>query len=306
MRKKLVVASLLLLIVMSTFFFMRTGNQDSDYEKMTGSNALHINAAAPPSTDDTGANQKDQLSPIVGSASSFEQADDLYALDGNLLASKSADSLWLRSKIANYCAPYGLNPVGFTADTEILAQHAKAANPEAIKTARTRIAHRCRGFNIPGAAENFKRNTLLAHKVRAAKAGNLAAEAALLSDNSPLSANPAYIKELIDRVIESKDPDAFLSLSTAMGVRASGEERFFGAFSGTENASLAWQLAACRTGLDCSNSGAIMTMYCVNGGMCTTDANLESLFFNHLVSPAQARDIREITSQILSQGKNNR
>ena len=105
MRKKLVVASLLLLIVMGAIFFMRTGNQASDSEKMTGSNAPHTNAIAPPSADDTGANQEDQPFPTVGSASSFEQADDLYALDGNLLSSKSADSLWLRSKIANYCAP---------------------------------------------------------------------------------------------------------------------------------------------------------------------------------------------------------
>ncbi|HBK47466.1 MAG TPA: hypothetical protein DDZ67_13745, partial [Xanthomonadaceae bacterium] len=72
----------------------------------------------------------------------------------------------------------------------------------------------------------------------------MAAEAALLTLGQPLDNSTAYKRNLVERVLASRDPEAYLAISPAMGASASGEDAFRGYVAGDQFAELAWQLAA--------------------------------------------------------------
>jgi len=92
-------------------------------------------------------------------------------------------------------------------------------------------------------------------------------------------------------VRESLDPDAFNALSPAS---AGGGSLF--SFSQPQAPpqfnQLAWQLAACRLGLECGPDSSLMTQYCVNGGICSRDPaqGFEAFVFDAAV-PRQSEDV---------------
>lgn len=234
----------------------------------------------------------------------FEKTDDLYSFVRKMSSPANvqySDSLWLISKAIDYCYSYGMDPVGFGADTKNILENAPKESFAAIKVARDRTASRCRGFQ--GSDERtFSTSASLVNKVRAAKAGSLAAEAALITQQAPLSTEVSYLNNLAQRILESRDPEAYLAISDAMGISASGYPEIYGAVSGDENATYAWQLAACRRGLDCTSTGTLMSMYCMYGGICGPYANFEDLLFNGLLPVSERNKVNEMASRILSQG----
>jgi hypothetical protein len=220
----------------------------------------------------------------------FEGADDLYAYAQRLRAKGvpgDADALWMANRVLDYCAPYAADPVAYAADTHTIS----ALDGAAIVTmvaARERIGRRCARF-VPD--DGFSLQSRVAGKAEAARAGSLAAEAALLAMDKPLSSDGEYKRDLIARVRRSGDPEAYLALSSAMGIAASGQEATFGTVSGTQYAELAWVLAACRLGADCGAGSALMTSYCVNGGVCSRDRSQDfSSFVFDAGVPRQGRD----------------
>ncbi|MBD9478862.1 hypothetical protein [Pseudoxanthomonas sp. PXM02] len=136
----------------------------------------------------------------------------------------------------------------------------------------------------------------------AAKAGSLAAEAALVASRAPLSRDENYLRALRERVARSRDPEAFLAMADAMGPEASSLPHVFGPESGTEEATLAWTLAACRTGLDCRSNGALMTTYCL-AGICGPYNNFEQLVFEGLLPASERNRINEMVGRVISYGE---
>jgi hypothetical protein len=220
----------------------------------------------------------------------FEAVEDLYAYAQGLRAKGArgdADALWMANRVMDYCAPYAADPTAYAADTRTISTLRGAAIP-AMVAARERIGRRCARF-VP--EDGFSLQARLAGKVEAAKAGSLAAEAALLAMDEPLSGDGAYKRDLVSRVRLSADPEAYIALSSAMGIAASGQEATFGAVSGTQYTELAWVIAACRLGADCSAGGALMTSYCVNGGICSRDRSQDfSSFVFDAGVPRQGQD----------------
>lgn len=204
----------------------------------------------------------------------FETAPDLfvYAQRVSALArSGDADAQWMLSRVYDYCAGYATNPTAYTNDTRAIAALDVSTAP-AMATARERVSQRCARF-LP--SDGLTRDVVQEARLRAALAGNLPAEAALLAEGAPLSDAPGYRGDLVQRVLASNDPQAFFALSSAMGLAASGSEGELGAVSGTWLAEIAWQLAACRLGLDCGPRGNLMTTYCAHGGICSKDPRLD-------------------------------
>lgn len=241
---------------------------------------------------------------IVNPRAALDNSEDLYALVQELsLYANAGDSeaLWVISKAIEYCSVYGANPAGFVADTELLIDGVPNELGSAIKSARNRLSNRCRGF-AGGGEEMFSRSSMIANKVRAAKAGSLAAEAALVSRRAPLSTDVYYLTNLANRVAQSGDPEAYVAISSSMGVFASGHEDIFGRISGTENATFAWQLAACRRGLDCSPAGMLMSSYCVIGGICGSYVNFEDLLFKALLPADERNRVNEMAYEVISKG----
>ncbi|HYG06677.1 MAG TPA: hypothetical protein VD865_09730 [Stenotrophomonas sp.] len=202
----------------------------------------------------------------------FEAEKDLYRYAQRLADSArsgDAEAGWMLSRVHDYCAAYAQDPSGYAADSVTLASQ-PMPGAAAMSDARQRLQSRCAGFV---AGDGLTAASILGQRVQAAQAGNLAAEAALLALGRPLLATAEYKRGLVQRVIASRDPEAYLALSGAMGINARGDEAFSGYVAGDQYAQLAWQLAACRLGLACDAGSNLMTSYCANGGICSADAS---------------------------------
>ncbi len=215
---------------------------------------------------------------VLRSRVDFEQVDDLYRYAHDLAAADrdgDADAGWMLSRVRDYCAGFALDPAGYAGDTRAIGEMHLAVSP-ALVAARERIGRRCAGF---APVDALAREAVLAHRRATAQAGSLAAEASLLALGQPLAQDAAYRRGLVERVRASRDPEAFVALAPAMGIAASGEDTYEGMVAGTRYTELAWQMAACRLGLDCSASGALMTSYCANAGICSRDGRQDFVSF---------------------------
>lgn len=232
----------------------------------------------------------------------FEQADDLFAFRQGLqpLADAGdADARWVLSRVDEYCAGYARDPAGFARDSALI-DGLQLDAARALGAARTRIGTRCGRF-VPGDAPTFVQ--LVERRQDAAEAGSLAAEAALLAMGAPLQDDMDYRRGLVERVQASRDPEAFVALSPAMGVAASGDVALADTVAGTQGSELAWLLAACDLGLDCSADGALMTEHCANGGICARDARQDfSAFVRDAAVPRQGAEEIDRMKKTLVEG----
>ncbi|ASR44888.1 hypothetical protein BEN78_03740 [Xanthomonas citri pv. mangiferaeindicae] len=234
----------------------------------------------------------------VSPRQAFERSQDLFALAQRLLPlaeSGDAEARWLVSRIHEYCAGYARAPVDYARDTLLLASlPLPAARP--LRDARARIERRCGRF-VADDAPSFVQ--LVEQRREAALAGSLPAEAALLSMGAPLADDEDYRRGLVDRVLESADPDAYTALAPAMGEAAAGDPALAGRVAGSQNAEIAWHNAACGLGLDCSGDGALMTRYCAEGGICAQDESQDfSAFVREASPPQDAEQIEEMTAEL--------
>lgn len=232
----------------------------------------------------------------------FESSADLfvYAQRASSRArAGDADAHWMLSRVYDYCSGYAANPVAYDSDTRAIAALDVSAAP-AMAAARERVSRRCARFTP---ADGLSAAVVQETRLRAALAGSLAAEAALLADGMPMSDADGYRRGLVERVVASGDPQAFLALSTAMGLSASGEEAELGGVSGTWLSELAWQVAACRLGLDCRAQGNLMTAYCAYGGICSRDPSQDfPTFVRDGGVPRQgAEQLNNMVDSLLSQ-----
>lgn len=233
----------------------------------------------------------------------FEQAVDLYAFAGSLAPAVQAgdpDALWMMSRVYEYCAEYAAAPAGYASDTRAIADMQLRASAARV-AARNRVSERCRRF-VP--ADGLSYTAIVALTVDAAEAGDLAAEAALLAAGEPLHPQDEYRADLVERVRESRDPEAFVALAPAMGVRASGDPALAGEVAGTQLAEVAWQVAACELGMDCSADSALMTAHCANGGICSREAgqDFRNFVFDAAV-PKQGADVVNGMIKSLASGR---
>jgi hypothetical protein len=224
----------------------------------------------------------------------FEQARDLYAYAQSLRSRADAgepEAIWLLTRVYDYCANYSSAPVDYGNDTRAIAAM-NMRSSKAMAAARTRVSERCARF-VPEDNLNFP--MILVKRAEAAKAGSLAAEASLLAAGKPLEKTEDYRTNLVDRVVRSKDADAFSALAPVMGLASNGRSSIGSAYNrvaGTQFAELAWQLAACELGQDCSPKGSLMTSYCANGGICSQDPQqgFEDFVYDAAI-PRQGADV---------------
>ncbi|MEA9581156.1 hypothetical protein VC218_20360 [Xanthomonas nasturtii] len=209
-----------------------------------------------------------------------------------------AQAGWRLSRVYDYCAPYADSPAGYAADSDWIAAH-QTPGVAAMHAARDRVAQRCSGF---APSDGLSPRLVAQQRLRAARGGSLAAEAALLALGEPLQATPTYKRALVQRVLASRDPEAYLALAPAMGARASGDDSLQGYVAGDQFAELAWQVAACRLGLDCSADSTLVTSYCANAGICSRDSaqDFVSFVFDAAVPRQGADRVDEMVDTLVS------
>ena len=110
----------------------------------------------------------------------FEESADLFAYSRELMVLASAgdaDAMWLLSLVHDYCAGYAADPVGYAQDTRVI-ERLGLSGGAAMLSARQRVQQRCARF-VP--QDGFSLPMIVNQRTQAARAGSLAAEAALLA-----------------------------------------------------------------------------------------------------------------------------
>jgi hypothetical protein len=225
----------------------------------------------------------------------YAQRLQLQAANGN------AEASWMISRVYDYCAIYAMDPGGYQLDNALLTGLGMTASPAMVQ-ARERVARRCGGFV---ASDGLGRQLILTQRVQAATAGNLAAEAALFADGQPLQDSPDYRRGLVERVRESRDPEAFMALAPAMGQRASGDSALNGLVAGDQYSELAWRLGACELGMACGPDSVLMNNFCANGGICSQDGGQDfaTFVYDAAVSRQGAGKMKTLVEELIKKRK---
>jgi hypothetical protein len=231
----------------------------------------------------------------------FEDSTDLFAYSRELMslaAAGDADAMWLLSLVQDQCAGFAADPVGYAQDTRVIAGLGLSSG-NALLSARQRIQQRCGRF-VP--QDGFSLPSVITQRTLAARAGSLAAEASLLAMDQPLQEGDDYRRDLVQRVLDSGDPFAYLAIAPTMGTVGSGRRDTLGEVSGSELSEIAWRIASCQLGMDCSPGGSMMTSYCVNGGICSQDESQDfTTFARDAGVPRQGADnVDEMVGTLLT------
>jgi len=194
------------------------------------------------------------------------------------------------------------DPTAHARDTARMAGSTVSGASATLRAARERVAHRCRRF---APSDGLSTPRALALRRQAADAGSLVAEAELLGQGEPLHGDADYARDLVARVRNSLDADAFRALSPAMGdVAGAGMQVLRQADVAPRYRELVWQLAACRLGMDCGPGSPLMTAYCANGGICSREPEqgFEAFAYDAAI-PRQDADVVTGMVDMLVSGK---
>jgi hypothetical protein len=269
-----------------------------------GATASAVTDPRPRSATDADASPRQRL-PGAAPASlreRLERQDDLFAYWRDLQQGARAgdpEATWLMSQVADYCAAFSQDPAAYALDTRRIGELGLRGVASMVR-ARQRIGRRCAGFT---AADRLTPAVVRQLRDRAARAGSLPAEAALLAMGRPLDADPGYARALVERVRASRDADAFNALSPAMGnstLAAFGPPAMPAQFG-----ELAWRLAACRLGMACGPDSNLMTAYCASGGICSRDASqgFEAFVYDAAVPNQGGEVVRTMVDTLVGPGE---
>lgn len=290
-------ATLVLLVVASVAAWVQGGDHDS-VERVAIATA--VDARLPEGSVDrtidrprASAIQTPDTAPATRSAirQAFDSSRDLFAYAQSLepaARERDADAIWMISRVYEYCSGFATSPAAFDRDTRVIGEMGMRGSA-AMVAARERVSERCARF---APQDELTPRMIVLKRVEAAEAGSVAAEASLMASGEPLEDTPEYKRELVERVQKSEDPEAYSALAPAMGIAASGKVEYSDKVAGTQFSELAWQLAACRLGMDCTADSALMTSYCANGGICSSvpGQDFERFVFDAAV-PRQGVDV---------------
>lgn len=221
----------------------------------------------------------------------YAESKDLYALTLQLKPrSEAGDGEASRLIASAYqeCWLYALNPTGFMNDMALRGQ-VRPDLKEKMNGLARRTTERCYGF--AGQKIGPKVANLMLEK--AAAQGDLSAEAQLLgSALQSLDAATAgnQLKDLAERIVTSRDPDAYLAIAPFMGQVADGQQgRLHPLPVGSSLAEASWHIAACKMGADCSATGPTVTRMCLFGGINCGLKSLEQFYLQEVLPPADQR-----------------
>jgi hypothetical protein len=101
--------------------------------------------------------------------------------------------------------------------------------------------------------------------------------------------NDATLKENLDMIIASNDPEAYMEVANIMNETNQSRSSVLGEFSGSTRNENAWRLAACRLGANCSSKSPLLINYCLYGGARTacSGSTLDQVIRTELLSPAE-------------------
>lgn len=221
----------------------------------------------------------------------FSTAVDSTRFSDLKAAANRGDAAAQRELAAIYdqCFQYNLNPQKFfLAPLSALEKQHPEFSPR-IKAIRDRYSLLCStvdsGAPIPSDAVGL-------WLAQSAKSGDVAAKVAMAS-RSPDALTDEEASQLLKSMQEKRNPAAVFNMGDAASVMASKlkDPETQSLLSGA-HASYAWQVAACRSGYDCSANSAFMVNLCITSALCNY-TSYESLVIDKVIPPGERRSFEE-------------
>lgn len=197
------------------------------------------------------------------------------------------------SEIYEDCFAYSLSPERYFEGMDQLSSMKPASKPhiEKIKKATNDFCKTVdSGQPIPNEAYKLWLK-------QSAQTGDLIADIRQTS-RAARKLTPVELKNYADRVTASKDPEAAYEFSTLLG-NFDGEwpvENEADVFR-KQLADQAWAIAACRSGMNCSEQSRLMRLVCTNSMTCQY-SSYEQFVFSEIVPPAQRSDLERMIGLI--------
>lgn len=114
--------------------------------------------------------------------------------------------------------------------------------------------------------------------------------------------NDQALKEGVDFIIASKDPDALMELANIMGAHNQTRASALGPLSGSQRNEYAWRLAACRLGADCGADAQVVMNFCLNGGArsACTGNSLQEAIRRDVLAPSEYDAALRTSTEIIN------
>lgn len=190
-------------------------------------------------------------------------ADTLHAA----MRSTDARSLWWAATRLRECAGFRNGTDAYAAGTRQMASVIGGAEGASYRQARARMHMRCAMFSSAEARRLLTTDARRLLLTRAARAGSLPAELALLGERAPLFANTQYLDGLMERAARSRDADVARQMADVVLDQRLQPlvARHFAGMPADHRGVTAWLVTACSRGLDCSANGLAATEACASG-----------------------------------------
>lgn len=231
----------------------------------------------------------------------FETSNDLYGLFQELHGLADANdpqAIVALADIEDECRAFVLSG-GIDGRMTIpeLAAKKKPVDRGFVDGLRQRTQSRCGRFNKSDfpTSEQERESLKLA-----AKNGSMAAQAELLSSLGPSSKDipDEAFADSVHQILSSGEADAIFRLSGAMLI--DGREKVLDVPSGSPVAAAAYEIAACRLGVDCGTNSRILANVCFNTGSCGEYSSYEAYLTANELTPIQAQALNQYVALILS------
>lgn len=232
-----------------------------------------------------------------GLARKFERVPNLTLLLAQAEASaKTGDveALEVRARIYEEC----MNQVADPGFVDAQVRSGVAVNPSKepfLRKAAEFSRQRCSGV-----LSRTSLDEILAAYSAAAEAGSLSARLRSLNIEGGFETiSDEELEQMIASAIRTRDTTAIAELANLLGARSSG--RSLGAFQGMYGShieGIAWEIAACRFGANCSATSTRLNQMCLVNGACGY-GSIEQLYQLAGVSPADWQRVQAALNRIL-------
>jgi hypothetical protein len=241
--------------------------------------------------------------PIEYRSDAINQYFDVNSLSGDArqttfldiqLRAESGDAVSQRilSEIYSDCKMYSANREGFL---DIVRHGWLAHKHESIKLESflSDLINLC--DQVDGGAM-IPANAISEWRSQAAMNGDLIAQVQDLYmrfDNY----NSQDVERVVDSVIKSGDPNALLEIFQLMARPVQLSNKAYSNFSGSEQASASWAIAACRRGANCGPNSRIMRQVCLLEGECDF-SSFDGYIFSRFVAPGSRQQVEDDVAAI--------
>jgi hypothetical protein len=245
--------------------------------------------------------------PVYGKAKTadelkYENVADLSLIaDGIKSRAEAGDAVAARlyAKMLEECWMYSMTAKQYKEGQDAMS---KVRKPyvDIYKNIGSVVEKRCKNFTR-GQRVSMKEYNLWYGQAVLSRDGQ--AIARLVSNN--IVAHPLdgqALREGVDMIIASRDPEALLDLANLMGSYNPSQSSALGPYSGRDIDENAWRLAACRLGANCSGRSPLLVNYCVNGISISAcmGYNLQETIRRDILSPSEYAAAWSESTQIIN------